>query len=911
MNLRLSEGPAASARNRIEERKVLWYDTGEERAMPQHALRGSPAMSEPGKKIELKVRVKGNASLQGRPRVYFTCHPADFARSFDRLCEDLFAAHDCAVYYTEDMTARLPEETREADLGQMNLFVIPVSGRLLTEPNRAMSEDFPLAVRRRIPVLPILLEPGLDAVYSRPDRFGALQYLFPDDRDATAIPYAEKLKKYLGSVLVGDELAARVRAAFDAYIFLSYRKKDRRYANALMRLIHRDPVCRDLAIWYDEFLTPGESFSESIGKILADSRLFTLLVTPNLVIEDNYIRREEYPAAVKAGIPILPAIMEDTDEELLRQQYAGIPACADARDEEAFQARLRETLTGIAKRENDTDPAHNYLIGLAYLEGIDVEVDRERALELITGSAEAELPEAMEKLRDMYDNGIGVPLDYRQALLWQERLVEYYTRRFGKEHIDTMISLSNAAILYGRFGNPEKERELMEEAYALSCRIMGEEHPETIRFLDLLACSHSELGEHAKALALQKKAFSLSRRVLGEEHPDTLRILKNLAVIHNEMGRYDIALGLLNKVYTLRRRTLGEEHPDTLSALSSIALAYGQQGKPAKELELEEKIVALSRRALGEEHPDTIKALGNLAATFGKIGNHTKALEWNEKVYASYCRVLGEAHPETLIALSNLASEYNRLGNHAKARELNERALALSRRAFGEEHPGTLTSMNNLASTYSLMGEYEKARELNDRAYTLSCRALGADHPHTLIFLRNLASVFYKMEEAAKAQKLYEKTYTLSCRVLGEEHPETITSLSELAGIWAVLGNRDKARKLREKVYFLRRRSLGDRHPDTIKALKALAAAVGKAGDLKREAKLEEQLFDLCRSVYGEDHRTTLEALGNLAVTYSRLGNEEKARESAKKLAALRARSPDTAPPDLSGSIDLPTMWRR
>ena len=94
---------------------------------------------------ELKVKTKGNASPEGKPRVYFTCHPADLERSLDRLCEDLFAAADCAVYYTPDMRDRLPEETRETDLERMNLFVIPVSLKLLIEPNRAMDEDFPFA----------------------------------------------------------------------------------------------------------------------------------------------------------------------------------------------------------------------------------------------------------------------------------------------------------------------------------------------------------------------------------------------------------------------------------------------------------------------------------------------------------------------------------------------------------------------------------------------------------------------------------------------------------------------------------------------------------------------------------------------------------------------------------------------
>ena len=40
-----------------------------------------------------------------------------------------------------------------------------------------------------------------------------------------------------------------------------------------------------------------------------------------------------------------------------------------------------------AVTENDNEPEHNFLIGLAYLDGIDVEVNRERGIEMITLAA--------------------------------------------------------------------------------------------------------------------------------------------------------------------------------------------------------------------------------------------------------------------------------------------------------------------------------------------------------------------------------------------------------------------------------------------------------------------------------------------------------------------------------------------
>lgn len=95
-----------------------------------------------------------------------------------------------------------------------------------------------------------------------------------------------------------------------------------------MQLIHSHPECRDIAIWYDEFLTPGESFKENISKVLSDSKLFALLVTPNLLEEPdgrpNYVMAEEYPAAQQSGIEILPAEMENTDKEKLSEKYKGI-----------------------------------------------------------------------------------------------------------------------------------------------------------------------------------------------------------------------------------------------------------------------------------------------------------------------------------------------------------------------------------------------------------------------------------------------------------------------------------------------------------------------------------------------------------------------------------------------------------
>ena len=708
-------------------------------------------------------KTKGNSTPERKPRVYFTCHPEDFDKYFEKICEDIFQTHDCAIFYTETMTEEIEEKYKESDLGQMNLFVIPVTFKLLIEPNRAMDSDFRYAQEKHIPVLPIMMEPGLDPIYARKDKFGEKQYLDPYAQDATAISYAEKLKKYLEAVLISNETAERVRKAFDAYIFLSYRKKDRHYANELMKLIHSHPEYRDIAIWYDEFLTPGESFRENIERMMQDSKLFTLLVTPNLLEyvdgQPNYVMAHEYPDAKEAGMDILPTEMEETDKNELRDKYRDIPECVSPREDELFRERLAGTLSRIAVSANNDDPEHNYLIGLAYLEGIDVEKDIERGLALITSAAEARVLEAMMELFNIYREGAILQVDYRQAAVWAERIAEYHKENSGEEHPDTLTSLNNLATTYGNLGNHRKAAELLENVYALQSKILGEEHPDTVISLNNLAVTYGQLGEYKKALELQEKVYAIRCNIIGEEHPDTLNALNNLAGTYGDLGEYKKALELKEMVYTLLCKILGEEHPKTLISLNNLATAYGDLGEYENALELSEKVYAIHCKTLGEEHPDTLESLNSLAVTYGQLGKHTKALELKETVYELRCKILGEEHPDTLESLNNLSITYDDLGDHKKALELQEKAYALRCKTLGEEHPDTLTSLNNLACTYFYLKKPKEATERMEKAYALRCKTLGERHPETLRSLGDLAYIYARLGQRKKAL-IYERKFS-------------------------------------------------------------------------------------------------------------------------------------------------------
>lgn len=625
---------------------------------------------------------KGNANPSGKPRVYFTCHPEDFDEYFERICEDIWKTHDCAIYYTADMSEAIDEQDRETDLGSNNLFVVPVTFRLLTEPCRAMDVDIAYAMEKHIRILPFLMEMDSDKnlLDKYNEKFGKRQYLYPDSADDTELPYEEKLKQNLESALITGKMAERIRKAFAAYVFLSYRKMDRRFANELMRLIHKNPECRDVAIWYDEFLGVGEDFEKNIDAALEKSKLFALLVTPNLLKnrEDgkpNFVMETEYPAACRAGKMILPAEMQQTDKGELAAKFVNIPPCLNPYDPQ-FKVRLLESISQIITDTKDKDPYHDFLIGLAYLEGIDVETDRERGVELITFAAEAGCPDAMRKLFEMYRDGVGVRLDYREATKWAEHLAEFFRQSFGEEDPYTLTAQHDLAVSYCENGMYATALPLLEKVHSLRRVVLGPVHSHTLRTLGCLTYCYGKMGEkvdmigdHQKAvefyqnaMIIGEKAYAECCEALEESDPDRLAVMNNLAGVYRNNGRLKDALDLLQKAYPLYCDLKGIRHIETQIIRQNIAVLHCKMGNYDEGLPIMEEMYEQRRNTVGETHPRTLQAQLNLATVYAETADKKEAARLIKQVYDLRCQVLGRDHPDTRFARNLLRVTYAKMG---------------------------------------------------------------------------------------------------------------------------------------------------------------------------------------------------------------------------------------------------------
>ena len=623
----------------------------------------------------LKIKTRGNSSPRGKSKIYFTCHPDDMDKYFDEACKQILSVNDCAIYYARDMNLSYTDPNWETDLAQMNLFIIPVTFKLLSGHNRTLDTDLPFAQKKYIPVLPLVMESGLTELFK--EKFGKVQYLDPNDIDKTAIPYKEKLKTYLDSVLIGVEMRKRVQDAFIAYIFLSYRKKDRKYANELIHLIHKNPAFRDVAIWYDEFLTPGEDYDENIEAALKMSHLFTLMVTPNLLEDPNYVMTIEYPKALELGKKILPIEMLETEYEKMLLKYNNLLPFVKGYDATMLNERLKKELKDIVFEASNEDPTHIFLIGLAYLEGFDVEKNADRAVEMITMAAEEELPEAIDKLAEMYHNGIGLKCEWEKWLFWLERAVSLAEKQGNPFCLIEKISdLADGLFLMNQY---EDAYERYREVYVRRCSLLGKKHPDTLSALSNMVLALFEwhyyknidksnkaaqnldnLDDTLKVFSQYHMIYEIYKKEFGERSQNTIAVQFNMASIYEGIGLPRKAVELYDEISTFLTEEYGEKHPWTLKSLNGIATNLLAIGQFDEALEIYKKVYNCQKEEYGEEHPAPLTTLSNMAALYRERWRNEKDLkrsyELYTKVYESRKKVLGEGHLSTQLTKKEIES---------------------------------------------------------------------------------------------------------------------------------------------------------------------------------------------------------------------------------------------------------------
>ena len=765
--------------------------------------------------MQLQYKTRGMSAPKGKPKVYFSCHPDDFETAWKLLSEDLLAHANCAVWYDTELaaiaassddtsgeqddagsrdaakdaqsgekkpvrkgkTGEIPPEDAVKEnvlltaLSQMQLMVIAVTSRFLDEVNRARCLELPLALAMHVPVLPVMLESGLGYRFSK--TCARIQVVKRFETDPTVIPYDEVLQTYLDSVLVGDTLAQQVRDAFDAYVFLSYRKKDRRHAQRLMRLIHENKEFRDIAIWYDEFLVPGESFTDAINDAFQKSSLFAMAVTPHLEEEKNYVMRVEYPMARDRQIEnsrfeIVPVEMyesEDTadgaewrinqdhlaDHEEFK--YRTIEGLKNEHRKAELDRSFLEALGRIAKKENDGSALHRFFIGLAYLNGIDTEISHQKALELLTSAATDPEPcmEATAKLADMYLNAEGVEADRAEAVRWQELLVSQYQAAYEKHHdpdehrgygTAAFKALRKLSDMYRDGGDSDTALDIAHQALDYCDELeqevgVREQMRDRALILNQLGSLYRERGDLTAAQACFEQACGIYETQVSEI--GTHRARRDLSISQERLGDlcrkrgdFDGAEAYYSKARQIREQ-LNEAAPSAGSRrdLSAILTKLGNVRKSEKRYD-EAGVYytqALDMDRVLAQEVKSAQAWDDYAVSLVKAGDIHKAQGRYEDASLCYEEASGifrknmEKTGSRLFrdhyagSCEKLAGAKKKTGKAQEAGALYEESIALRERLYEAEK--TAAASHALAAAYFNAGAFFENRDYMRKAYEL------------------------------------------------------------------------------------------------------------------------------------------------------------------------------------------------
>ncbi|MBQ4046189.1 MAG: sel1 repeat family protein, partial [Lachnospiraceae bacterium] len=293
----------------------------------------------------------------------------------------------------------------------------------------------------------------------------------------------ERINAFLNDVLIPEDLQEQVRSDFDAVMYLCFRKTDRKSVAEIKRLIHEHECARDLAIIHEELLTSDDTDEQEARAMTEACDMFGLVVSTNLIANGYQQIRDIFKYARNLEKPVVSLEINKVNHADFYQIFTGAPACHDIRDARDIADRMQKMMDRLPAKEDRALTGqnqsqglqygqaayHEFLMGTAYLAGIDMEIDYEKALKLLQYSAEQGNTEACRRLVLMYRRGQGVPIDEDKSFEWRSRYIDTLKTRFEESPDEETaaaycLQLMSFGALYEKHGDYQRAATIYDEA---------------------------------------------------------------------------------------------------------------------------------------------------------------------------------------------------------------------------------------------------------------------------------------------------------------------------------------------------------------------------------------------------------------------------------------------------------------
>ncbi len=293
------------------------------------------------------------------------------------------------------------------------------------------------------------------------------------------------------------------------------------------------------------------------------------------------------------------------------------------------------------------------------------------------------------------EGGLGHDVSLRRAV---QAALPFMTNSFADQPLIEARLRMTLGISFSQLGEDRIAADQCEAARALYAKHLGRDHPDTLRSVSRLAGCYTDLGRLEEAVPLLEETLALQKVRPGPDHAQTLWTMNALVKCYSRLGLASEATKLAEETSALRRAKLGPYDPDTLRSMHNLAVAYGVLGRHADAAKMEEETLTLARTKLGSENPLTAWCMHELALSYYFLGRQDEGLKLEEQALTLRKAKLGPDHPDTLMVMQSLANSYYFVfSRHADALKLCEETVARARAKLGADHPRTLGSLSSLA----------------------------------------------------------------------------------------------------------------------------------------------------------------------------------------------------------------------
>ena len=406
-----------------------------------------------------KRKARDNVKIRNLPKVLFLCHPE--SPDYQEVIQALLKIDNiCVVYNDETSFENLTSRAYET----VQLCFVYVDETFINKEDDKLLEFINSIRMRKLHLIPIISSEKYLNEFT--ELLGEIQYISFEDKTK----FKKKIKEAFNIYLFEEDIAFKIKANFSSFVFVSYRHKDLEDAYQVISAIHRDKKNQNIGIWYDDFLTVGENFNSEIEEEIKNADGFVLTTTPNLVNEDNYVRQIEYKIATYNNKKIIPIETNETNRELLQEQYENIPDCISINNQNEIDKKISSSFP-----TSDLDsPRQKYYLGVAYLKGIYVEKNFDRATSLLEEAMDEDYLPAILQLEQIYEYGIGINIDLAKAIYYQRRIIDNVIRANEKPITIASTKLHLAVLLINSF----KESDEIESLLYESINILDKNNPE-------------------------------------------------------------------------------------------------------------------------------------------------------------------------------------------------------------------------------------------------------------------------------------------------------------------------------------------------------------------------------------------------------------------------------------------------